>query len=85
MQHFLDISTNAESLNFQNVHRHLSMSLANTCGGEALILDSLTLQAYKVGNNYLGLLTHYYSPRFQLGSNDVMKNTKIRLQEFLLI
>ncbi|XP_070295468.1 bridge-like lipid transfer protein family member 2 [Salvelinus sp. IW2-2015] len=27
MQHVLDISTNAESLNFQNVHRHLSLSL----------------------------------------------------------
>lgn len=108
MQHLLDISTNAESLKFQNVHRRLALSLdhfwwrvgqgshiqqaphppGKHVWGEALILDSLTLQvtqAYnKVGINCLGLLTNYYSPWFFLSSNVVMKNLKIRLQEILL-
>ncbi|XP_010863616.2 protein KIAA0100 isoform X3 [Esox lucius] len=64
LQHLLDISTNAESLKFQNVHRRLSLSLdhfwwrvgqgshiqqtphppGKHVWGEALILDSLTLQ-----------------------------------------
>ncbi|CAB1347938.1 unnamed protein product [Coregonus sp. 'balchen'] len=70
MQHLLDISTNAESLKFQNVHRRLSLSLdhfwwrvgqgshiqqaphppGKHVWGEALILDSLTLQVTQAYN-----------------------------------